>query len=255
MTNTLKTHKEILIKNKPQFLWFITLAFSMTIAISNWYDARIIELFGFAVSPGALIFPVTLLLSDIITEVYGYKQARRAIWAAFIFNFIFILYGQLVAILPSPAFATDNEAFNKLIQMNGRIIAASLISYLISEPLNSYLMSRAKMISKGEYIGFRFVLSTVVSSFFDSLLFIPIAFYGIFPNEQLLHMIFNIWVIKISIEIGLLPFSIRATTWLKEKEELDIYDFGTNFSPFSLDAEYKSENNLYNSSNKDTKHE
>ncbi len=83
-----KTH---FIQNHPKYLWFLILSYSMIIAISNWFDARLVDIFGMVISPGALIFPITFLLSDTITEVYGYKHARRAIWSAFLFNVIFHL--------------------------------------------------------------------------------------------------------------------------------------------------------------------
>ncbi len=76
----------------PKYLWFLILSYSMIIAISNWFDARLVEIFHFVISPGAVIFPLTFLVSDIITEVYGYKHARLAIWSAFIFNILFILF-------------------------------------------------------------------------------------------------------------------------------------------------------------------
>src|SRR3989338_6179085 len=110
------------IQNHPKYLWFLILSYSMIIAISNWFDARLVEIFGMAISPGTLIFPITFLLSDVITEVYGYKHARRAIWSAFLFNLIFIGYGQLLIHLPIPSFATDNENFNKIISVNIFII-------------------------------------------------------------------------------------------------------------------------------------
>src|SRR3989338_1991520 len=106
------------IQNHPKYLWFLILSYSMIIAISNWFDARLVEIFGMVVSPGALIFPITFLLSDMITQVYGYKHARRAIWSAFLFNVIFIAYGQILIHLPSPDFSIDNAVFNKLIAVN-----------------------------------------------------------------------------------------------------------------------------------------
>src|ERR1700736_166731 len=90
----------------PKYLWFLILSYSMMIAISNWFDSRLILLFGISISPGAMSFPFTFLISDIITEVYGYKNARKAIWAAFLFNIIFLAYGQIVIHMPSPSFAT-----------------------------------------------------------------------------------------------------------------------------------------------------
>lgn len=235
------------IRNTPRFLWFLILSFAMTIAMANWYEVRIIEIFGISVAPGALVFPITLLLSDVITEVYGYKQSRRAIWSAFLFNLIFVGFGQLVILLPSPDFATDNEAFDKLLSLNMRIVFASLVSYLVAESINSYIMAKIKIRLNGNYMGIRFILSTFFSALVDSFLFIFVAFYGYFSLENVLSMGFHVWLIKVFVETCLLPFSVRLAKWLKEKEELDIYDLNTNFSLFRLEAEYQPGSNLYSS--------
>src|SRR3990167_4672910 len=123
--------------SQPKFLWFLTLTYSMVIVLANWFDPRLIKIFGLTTDAGTLIFPLTFLLSDLITEVYGYKNARRAIWCGFLFNALFILYGQLVIHMPSPDYHTNNAMFDTLLATNVRIIIASCLSYLISEPLNS----------------------------------------------------------------------------------------------------------------------
>lgn len=237
--------KTVVIQNQPKYLWFLILSYSMIIAISNWFDARLVEIFGMAISPGALIFPVTFLLSDIITEVYGYKHARRAIWSAFLFNLIFIGYGQLLVHLPSPSFATDNATFNKLIAVNIYIILGSFSSYIISEPLNSYILAKLKQKYHGQYIAIRFVLSTIIASFLDSIVFATIAFYKIYSMHDITKIIFDIWITKTTIEIIGLPFSIRLAKSLKKSEKLDIYDDDTDFTPLSLEANYTTVNNKY----------
>ena len=121
------------IETSPKYLWFLMLSYSMLIAISNWYNARLIEIFGHVLAPGALIFSLTFLISDMITEVYGYKHARRAIWAALLFNVIFLIYGQILVHMPSPAFSTNNDAFDQILSANVYIIAGSFLSYVISK--------------------------------------------------------------------------------------------------------------------------
>ena len=217
----------------------------MIIAISNWFDARLVEIFGMVVSPGALIFPITFLLSDMITEVYGYKHARRAIWSAFLFNVIFIAYGQILIHLPSPDFSIDNAVFNKLIAVNIYIILGSFTSYLLSEPLNSYILATLKKKYHGRYIAIRFVLSTIIASFLDSVIFASIAFCKIYTVYDIVKIIIDIWIIKTAIEIIGLPFSIRLAKFLKKTERLDIYDYGTNFTPLSFEATYSENNNKY----------
>lgn len=230
---------------QPQHLWVLMLSFTMIISISNWYDARLISLFGFVISPGTLSYPLSFLVADSITEVYGYKKARLAIWTALLFNLLFLLFGQLIIHLPSPSFATENNAFDKLLAMNAWIIGGSFVSFIIAEPFNSYLIAKLKIALKGQYLGIRFISSTIFAAFLDSFIFIIIAFHTTVAASDLLHMIFTIWIIKVIIEIMLLPFSIRITNYLKRIEKLDIYDHETNFSIFSLDSHYLHNNNHY----------
>lgn len=233
------------IQHYPKYLWFLVLFFSMIVAISNWYDARLINLFGITVTPGSLLFPITFLLSDIITDVYGYKHARRAIWVALLFNAIFISYGKILTLMPSPEFSNNNEALDKLINMNFWIIVASFTSYIVAEPLNSYLVAKLKIKLDGKYIGFRFMVSTIIASSIDTPLFVLVAFHQTLSMEQMIPMIFSVWLIKCMVETGLLPFSIRLTKIIKEKEKINIYDINTNFIPFSIDVDYSADNNKY----------
>jgi len=220
----------------------------MIISISNWYDARLVLIFGLVISPGTLSFPLSFILSDTITEVYGYKNARFAIWIALLFNLIFLLFGQLVTHLPSPSLAIDNNAFDKLLTMNLWVVFASFVSYLLSEPVNSYLVAKLKIAMNGRYVGIRFLTSTVIAAFIDSIVFISIAYYRLLDIHQIFSMILNIWMIKSIIEILFLPFSIRITKKLKKKEQIDIYDYKTKFNIFSLHSTYDSVSNFYTNS-------
>lgn len=241
----MRSNSKHIIQNTPKYLWFLILSYSMVIAMSNWFDARLVEIFGMPISPGTLIFPITFLLSDMITEVYGYKHARRAIWSAFLFNIIFICYGQLLIHLPSPSFAQDNTLFNKLLSVNIFIIIGSFSSYIVSEPINSYILAKLKQKYQGRYIAIRFVLSTIIASFLDSVIFASIAFGRVYTTHDIVRIIIDIWITKTIIEIVGLPFSIRLAKFLKKSEQLDIYDYGTNFTPLSFEANYSTNNNKY----------
>lgn len=230
---------------QPNYLWFLTLTYAMVITLANWFDPRLINLFGFDTDAGTLIFPLTFLLSDLITEVYGYKFARRAIWCGFLFNAIFIIYGQIVIHMPNPAYATNNQVFDSLLSTNIRIILASGISYLISEPLNSLIMAKLKIQMHGRYIGIRFVSSTFIASGTDSIVFGSIAFYGTMSNINLFYFVSSMWFIKVSIEVLGLPISVRLTKKLKRLEKLDIYDKNTDFNIFSLDTNYIDNDNEF----------
>lgn len=231
----------------PKYLWFLILSFSMVLAMSNWYDSRIIDVFGISVTPGSLTYSLTFLLSNNITEVYGFKNTRKAIWAALFFNVVFLIYGVLIMHLPSSSANVNYDtSFDNFLLVNFRIICASFLSYLISEPVNAIILAKIKEYFEGRFIGVRFILSTIVSGFIDSILFTSIAFYKTMPNNDLISLMLHIWLIKSFIEIIGLPISIRIAKKLKKIEKLDIYDTNTNFNIFSLDSDYKESDNKYN---------
>lgn len=232
-------------KARPNYLWFLILTYSMVIVLANWFDPRLVSFFGLDTDAGTLIFPLTFLLADLITEVYGYKFARQAIWCGFLFNALFVVYGQIVVHMPSPAYQTNNEMFDTLLTMNVRIIIASAVSYLISEPMNSLVMAKLKIKMRGRYLGMRFVCSTVFASCIDSFIFGTIAFHGVMSNANLLNLILTMWLIKVVIECLGLPISVRLANRLKKAECMDIYDKKTKFNLFSLDTNYPEKANEF----------
>lgn len=232
-------------KNQKNYLWFIMLTYAMVLVLANWFDPRLIHIFGLDTDAGTIIFPFTFLLSNLITEVYGYKNARLAIWCGFLFNMIFIFYGELIVHLPSPNYPTNNANFDILLSLNTRIIIASAISYLCAEPLNSIIMAKLKVKTHGKKMGLRFIVSTIISGGFDSLIFGTLAFYGLITNLNLFYLILSMWLIKSSVETLGLPISITLARKLKELERTDIYDRQTNFKIFSLDAVYTPEENEF----------
>ncbi len=230
----------------PRLLWFLQLSYTSVILLANWFDIRMIKLGSIETDAGTLIFPLTFILSDLITEVYGYKFARCAIWVGFLFNFIFIAYGQLIVHLPSPNYALQtNNQFDGLLGFNARVIIASTISYLCAEPLNSFIMAKMKIRTNGKMMSLRFVLSTVIASLFDSFLFGTLAFYGTMPIHDLVIFNATMWGIKVCIEVCGLPVSLALARKLKKSERLDIYDQNTNFTLFSLDANYQEQDNHF----------
>lgn len=237
---------EALSHPQPRFLWFLILAYCMIMVLSNWFDIRLIRILNLDTDAGTLIFPLTFLLSDLITEVYGYQQARRAIWCGFLFNIIFILYGQIVIHLPSPDYAiNNNRQFDELLAMDTRIIFASAISYLCSEPLNAFIMAKLKIYFTGRKLALRFIASTFLASGVDSFIFGTLAFYGLMNHIELLTLILTMWLFKVVIEVIGLPASLYLTKKLKSKERLDIYDTQTDFNLFSLNVHYTPKDNHY----------
>jgi len=177
--------------------------------------------------------------------VYGYKKARQAIWLGFVFNLVFLIYGQLVIHLPSPNFPNHNAEFDQLLQMDIRVVIGSFCSYLIAEPVNAWIIARLKMHMQGRHMAVRFICSTTFSSLLDSCIFSLIAFSGFMPKSDLTDLILTMWLIKIIIEIIGLPLSTKLARNLKEIEHLDIYDVGTKFNLLSMDTQYEASANHY----------
>jgi queuosine precursor transporter len=233
-----------IIRAPSRYLWFLNLTYTVVMLTSNWFASRFINLFSFDMEAGVLIFPLTFLLSDLVTEVYGFKNARRVIWCGFLFNILFVIYGQIVVHLPSPEYV-NNEQFNLVFSISTRIIIANCISYLIAEPLNSYLMANLKIKMKGRLVGVRFILATVIASGTDSVFFCVLAFYNVLPTSKLGSFILTLWVVKGIIEILLIPWFVFLASRLKKIEKIDMYDRRTGFTFFSLNVDYERQDNQY----------
>ncbi|MDF2529364.1 MAG: rane-spanning protein [Gammaproteobacteria bacterium] len=230
---------------QPRYLFILMLAYCVSILLANWFDPRLVSLFGLVTDAGTLIFPLSFVLSDLITEVYGYKKARQAIWLGFAFNMVFLIYGQIVIHLPSPAYPTHNAEFDDLLKADMRVIIGSMCSYFCAEPINSWIIARLKLMTQGRYMAVRFLSSTVIASLLDSSIFSVIAFLGVMSDSELTSLILTMWLIKVAIEALGLPFSIKLAKKLKQAENLDIYDINTKFSLLSLDSQYEASANHF----------
>jgi queuosine precursor transporter len=226
---------------RQTYLWIFISGYTLVFFISNWFDPRLISLFGLDTAAGSLAFPFTYLISDIITEVYGYKHARRAVWTALLFFLIFILYDQWVVTFLIVDSSHDIITF---LLVNNRILLASTFSYLVTESINSYIVAKLKIGLKGKYMGIRFIGSTLTAYTLNELIYAPIAFYNLIPSfMNFVHHMLTSWGFMVTLELLLLPFSIRLAKRLKIIENLDIYDTKTNFNPFSLNTDYQNKKN------------
>lgn len=237
--------------NSSELLSFLTLTYSMIIVLANWFDSRLINIFGLNTDAGSLIFPFTFLLATLITEIYGYKRARRAIWYGFIFNVIFIIYSQIVIHLPNPAYPTNNAIFDNLLTTNMRIIVASSISYFCAEPLNAFISAKLKVRMQGKYMAIRYILSTLIASGVDSVIFGLIAFYAVISNQDLTSLIFTMWFIKGFVQIGFMPIYLTLARKIKKIEHSDIYDTKTKYNILNLDTKYALKDNKYKDKDKE----
>jgi queuosine precursor transporter len=181
---------------------------------------------------GILFFPLGYVIGDVLTEVYGYARARRVIWAGFA-GLIFMAFMSWVVVSLPPAAGWEGQAaYEAVFGQVWRIVFASITAFWAGEFVNSYVMSRMKIWTGGKHLWSRTIGSTVVGQGIDSLIFYPLAFWGVWSNSQVITvMIFN-WLLKVGWEVVLTPVTYAVVGWLKRKEGVDIFDEGTNFTPF-----------------------
>ena len=176
------------------------------------------------------MFPISYVVNDCITEVWGYRRAKLVIWMGFAMNFAFVTLAFLADLIPGAPYWTNQEGFHALFGLAPRVALASFAAFLVGSFLNAYVMSRMKLRDRGERFSLRAIASTVAGEVADSLIFFPIALGGIVPYDNLLLMMVSQVVVKTLYEILVLPVTIRAVGWLKQTEELDVYDEGISYS-------------------------
>lgn len=181
---------------------------------------------------GILFFPLGYVIGDVLTEVYGYARARRVIWAGFAaLLFMAFMSWVVVALPPAPGWP-GQAAYESVFGQVWRIVFASITAFWAGEFINSYVMARMKIWTGGKHLWSRTIGSTVVGQGIDSLIFYPLAFLGTWSNEQVISVMITNWLLKVGWEVVLTPVTYGVVGWLKRKEGVDIFDEGTNFSPF-----------------------
>jgi uncharacterized integral membrane protein (TIGR00697 family) len=208
----------------------ITVLFVTCLLTANIIGSKAIT-FGFATLPAAVVlFPFSYIFGDILTEVYGYHQARRVIWLGFLCNLIFVIFAWIGQKLP-PAPAWENQqAYETILGYTPRLLAASFFGYLAGEFGNSFVLARMKILTKGKWLWSRTIGSTIIGQGLDTVIFIIGAFWGasFFTPMMILYH----WAAKVAIEIVATPFTYLAVNSLKKSEGVDTYDTNTNFNPF-----------------------
>ena len=191
-----------------------------------------------AFGAGNIFFPISYIFGDILTEVYGYARTRKVIWVGFGAMIFATLMSQVVIHLP----VNPNEPYNKVIQPAietvfgnaWRIVLGSMVAFWVGDFLNSYVMAKLKVMTKGRYLWTRTIGSTFVGQFADSVIFYPFAFYGIWETDQLIKIVIFNWIFKVGVEVVMTPFTYLVCNWLKKAENEDYFDVNTKFTPFSL---------------------
>ena len=184
-----------------------------------------------------LFFPISYIFGDILTEVYGYGRDRRVVWAGFAaLAFASIMAAVVVHLPPSERSLPDQPAVETIFGNTPRIVVASISAFLCGTFLNSYVLAKMKIWTRGRWLWTRIVGSTLCGELVDSMIFYSVAFLGRMPWPHLVAVMFTQYVLKSGWEIVATPLTYRVVAFLKRAENEDYYDIGTNFTPFSLKA-------------------
>ena len=202
--------------------------FNVCLIAANLLETKVIQVGSLTVTAGLLVFPISYIINDCIAEVWGFKKARLIIWSGFAMNFFVVALGLIAVAIPAAPFWEGEEHFNFVFGMAPRIVAASLMAFLVGSFLNAYVMSKMKVASQGRNFSARAIWSTVVGETADSLIFFPVAFGGVIAWKELLIMMGIQIVLKSMYEVIILPVTIRVVKAIKKIDGSDVYD--TNIS-------------------------
>ena len=203
---------------------FVALAgfFVTALVVSNVIAVKLVELEGRVFPAGLVLFPLSYLLADVLTEVYGFRAARAVIWLGFACNLLAV--GAIQAAIHLPALDDEfQQPYAEVLGTTWRIFAASLAAYVVGELANAYVLARLKATTRGRFLWTRTIGSTIVGEGLDSAIFITIAFAG--GGTSLLDPILTTWAIKVGYEAAATPLTYVLVGYLKRSEGLDVYDY------------------------------
>jgi len=219
--------------SQPRFLVLIASLFTGTLIVSNVVAVKIADFGGHYLDSGNIVFPVSYILGDVLTEVYGYRQARRIIWSAFLANALAVTAIVTAGQLPAAPFWEDQEAYDAILGQAWRIVAASFVAFLVGEFANSMVLARLKVATRGRFLWLRTIRSTVIGQGLDSAVFITIAFAGT-GIPDLPTLMFKTWAFKVGFEAAATPLTYLVVTVLKRAEGIDAYDRGVDLNPIAV---------------------
>ena len=204
--------------------------FNVCLIAANLLETKVIQVGSLTVTAGLLVFPISYIINDCIAEVWGFKKARLIIWSGFAMNFFVVALGLIAVAIPAAPFWEGEEHFNFVFGMALRIVAASLMAFLVGSFLNAYVMSKMKVASQGRNFSARAIWSTVVGETADSLIFFPVAFGGVIAWKELLIMMGIQIVLKSMYEVIILPVTIRVVKAIKKIDGSDVYDTDISYN-------------------------
>lgn len=216
--------------------WFVVVValFVTSLITANITAVKLIGVFGLVIDAGTIIFPISYIFGDILTEVYGYRRARGVIWLGFLCNLLAVGAIILGGALPAAPFWEDQQAWDTILGYAPRLLFASFCAYLIGEFANSYVLAKMKIATNGRWLWSRTIGSTLVGQGLDSTVFVILAFSGTVPTGALVGIIIVQWLFKSAYEAAATPLTYLVVNFLKRRENLDVYDRDTSFNPFTV---------------------
>lgn len=208
--------------------------FVAVLLISNVASTKIVSIGAITFDGGTILFPLVYILGDVFTEVYGYRAAKRVIWVGFACALLMSLVFIVVGMMPAAADWAHQDAYDAILGLTPRIVLASLLAYWVGEFANSTILAKIKIATKGRFLWVRTIGSTIVGQGLDTVIFVLVAFSGILPGSVLWSIIITNYIFKVGIEVVLTPVTYKTIKHVKEREQIDVYDYQTNFNPFSF---------------------
>lgn len=208
--------------------------FCVCLIASNLFESKLVDFFGITLTGGLFVFPVSYILNDCISEVWGFRKARLIIWLGFIMNFFVVILGRLLVEMPSPSFWHGGEHFNFIFSFAPRVAIASFTAFIVGSFINAFVMSKMKVKSRGKNFSARAIISTLFGETGDSLIFFPIAFAGLIPFSEMVKLVLTQIVLKTLYEIIVLPVTIRVVKKVKKIENTDVYDDDISYNVFKV---------------------
>lgn len=212
----------------------LTGLFVTALLVSNIIAVKLISAGPIIVPVAVILFPLSYILADVLTEVYGYATARRVIWIGFACNLLAVIAIIAAGRIPGASFWQNQDAYDTILGFSYRLLIASFLAYLAGEFLNAFVLAKLKLRTAGRYLWLRTIGSTLLGQTLDSGIFILVAFWGILPVNLLFTALISQWLVKVLYEAAATPLTYLVVRFLKRTERIDHYDHDTKFNPVSL---------------------
>ena len=218
-------------KNQVSVLFMLfSILFCVCLIAANVLETKQIAFGKISLTGGLIVFPVSYIINDCVCEVWGYKKTRMLIWTGFAMNFFFVMLGAICDMIPGAPYWTNDEGFHAVFGLAPRIAFASFLAFICGSFVNAYVMSKMKLSSGGKNFSLRAVVSTIFGESVDSIIFFPLALWGVVPTEELPWLMLWQVILKTAYEIVVLPLTIRIVRYVKRHEQVDTYDNDVNYS-------------------------